>query len=83
MILPAVPVHVLRRDTGLEPTRHMMDRAMIERLKTWPELKADRRALTTLEYALIAGVLTLAVLTASTILGNGIDNSFSGVAGTL
>jgi Flp pilus assembly pilin Flp len=60
-----------------------MDCTMIEHLKTWPELKADRRALTALEYALIAGVLTLAVLAASTILGNGIDSSFSSVADVL
>lgn len=56
---------------------------MIEHLKTSPELKADRRALTALEYALIAGVLTLAVLAASTILGNGIGSSFSSVADVL
>jgi pilus assembly protein Flp/PilA len=60
-----------------------MDCAMIEYLKTWPELKADRRAMTALGYALIAGVLALAVLAASSVLGSGIDNAFSGLARVL
>ena len=56
---------------------------MIECLKIRPKLKTDRRALAALEYALIAGVLALAVLAVSTILGNGIDSSFSDIADLL
>ena len=56
---------------------------MIEYLKTWLELTTDRRAVTTLEYALMAGVLALAVLAASSVLGSGIDNAFRGLARVL
>jgi Flp pilus assembly pilin Flp len=56
---------------------------MIECLKTCPELKANRRAMTTPECALIAEVLALAVFAVSTILGNGIDSSFRRVAEVL
>jgi Flp pilus assembly pilin Flp len=60
-----------------------MDCTMIEYLKTCLELKADRRAVTTVEYALMAGVLALAVLAASSVLGSGIDNAFSSLARVL
>ena len=56
---------------------------MIEYLKTCLELKADRRAVTTVEYALMAGVLALAVLAASSVLGSDIENAFSGLARVL
>jgi Flp pilus assembly pilin Flp len=70
-----------QRSAGL--TLRAMDCTMIECLKTSPKPKTDRRALTALEYALIAGVLALAVLAVSTILSNGIDSSFSSVADML
>ena len=35
---------------------------MIEYVKTWLELKTDRRAVTALEYALIAGVIVATIL---------------------
>jgi Flp pilus assembly pilin Flp len=60
-----------------------MDCTMIGYLTTWLKLKADRPAVTALEYALMAGVLALAVLTASSILGSGIDNAFSDLARVL
>ena len=53
---------------------------MIECLKTWPDLKLDRRAVTALEYALIAGLLAIAVLAASSTLGVGIENAFTVLA---
>jgi pilus assembly protein Flp/PilA len=56
---------------------------MIAYLKTWLGLRTIRRAVTALEYALIAGLLAVAVLTASSILGDGIDNAFSTVANLL
>jgi Flp pilus assembly pilin Flp len=57
-----------------------MEPMMTEYLKAWPSLKADSRAVAALEYVLMAGVLALAVFAVSTILGNGIDNSFSSLA---
>jgi len=56
---------------------------MIAYLKTWLGLRTARRAVTALEYALIAGLLAVAVLTASSILGGGIDAAFSAVANLL
>jgi Flp pilus assembly pilin Flp len=56
---------------------------MIAYLKTWLGLRTIRRAMTALEYALIAGLLALAVLTASSTLGGSIDDAFSNLANLL
>ena len=53
---------------------------MIECPKTWLELKADRRAVTALEYALMVGLLVVAVLAASGILGGSIEDAFTVLA---
>lgn len=56
---------------------------MIEYLKTWAALRGDRRAVTALEYGLIAGVLAVAVVAAFNILGNGLENAFTNITGKL
>jgi Flp pilus assembly pilin Flp len=48
---------------------------MFEYLKTWLQLHADRRGITALEYAAIAGVLVAVVVTAATTLGGDISNT--------
>jgi len=53
---------------------------MIEYLKTWLELKTDRRAVTALEYGIIAGVLAVVVVTAFNSLGSGLNNAFTTIA---
>jgi len=53
---------------------------MIECPKTWLDLKADHRAVTALEYALMVGLLVVAVLAASLTLGGSIDDAFAYVA---
>ncbi len=53
---------------------------MIEYLKAWLELKTDRRAVTALEYGVIAGVLSVVVVSAFNTLGNGLNNSFSHIS---
>ena len=50
---------------------------MIECLKIWPELEADHRAVTAQDYALMVGLLVVAVLAASITLGGSIDDAFS------
>jgi pilus assembly protein Flp/PilA len=55
-------------------------KTMIEYLKTWLELKTDRRAVTALEYGVIAGVLAVVVVTAFTTLGTGLNNAFTNVS---
>jgi pilus assembly protein Flp/PilA len=58
----------------------MKDATMIEYLKTWLTLKTDRRAVTALEYGVIAGVLAVVVVTAFTTLGTGLNNAFTSVS---
>jgi pilus assembly protein Flp/PilA len=56
---------------------------MIEYLTAWLELKTDRRAVTALEYGVIAGVLAVVVVTAFNTLGNGLNNAFNSVSSQL
>ena len=56
---------------------------MIEYLKTWLELKTDRRAVTALEYGVIAGVLAVVVVTAFNTLGTGLNTAFTHVSNQL
>lgn len=46
-------------------------------------LKMDKRAVTALEYGLIAAILGTAIATAFGTLGNSLKNSFNNVAATL
>ena len=64
-------------------TQHVMYCTMIEYLKTWLELKTDRRAVTALEYGVIAGVLAVVVVAAFTTLGTGLNNAFTTISGKL
>lgn len=56
---------------------------MIEYIKTWLQLKTDRRAVTALEYGVIAGVLAVVVVTAFNTLGTGLNSAFNHVASQL
>ena len=53
---------------------------MIEYLNTWLTLKTDRRAVTALEYGVIAGVLAVVVVTAFNTLGTGLNTAFTNVS---
>jgi pilus assembly protein Flp/PilA len=53
---------------------------MFEYLKTWLTLKTDRRAVTALEYGVIAGVLAVVVVTAFTTLGTGLQTAFTNIS---
>jgi pilus assembly protein Flp/PilA len=53
---------------------------MFEYLKTWLTLKTDRRAVTALEYGVIAGVLAVVVVTAFTALGTGLETAFTNIS---
>jgi pilus assembly protein Flp/PilA len=53
---------------------------MIEYLKTLVALKADRRAVTALEYGIIAGVLAVGIVTAFTTLTGGLGTAFTDIA---
>jgi pilus assembly protein Flp/PilA len=56
---------------------------MIEYLKTWLELKTDRRAVTMLEYGLIAALIAAVCVTAVSSLGTHISSTFNTVAGSI
>ena len=56
---------------------------MIEYLKTWLELKADRRAVTALEYGLIAGVIVATVAVGFGVLANDLSNKFNNIGAGL
>jgi pilus assembly protein Flp/PilA len=56
---------------------------MIEYVKTWLELKTDRRAVTALEYALIAGVIVATILVGFQVLANDMSNKFGAIGGSL
>jgi pilus assembly protein Flp/PilA len=53
---------------------------MIEYVKTWLELKTDKRAVTALEYGLIAALIAGVIVTAVTALGTNISATFTTIA---
>ena len=53
---------------------------MYEYVKTWLELKTDKRAVTALEYGLIAGVLVVTMIVGFNILGAKMSTQFNAVA---
>jgi Flp pilus assembly pilin Flp len=56
---------------------------MFEYIKTWVELKTDRRAVTALEYALIAGVIVATILAGFQVLAGDLSSKFSAIGGSL
>ena len=56
---------------------------MIEYVKTWLELKTDRRAVTALEYALIAGVIVATILVGFKVLASDMSAQFNPIGGSL
>ena len=48
-------------------------------LKLWLALKSDHRAVTALEYGLIAALIAGVIITAVTTLGTGISNTFTSI----
>ncbi len=53
---------------------------MMTYLKTWLALRADRRAVTALEYGVIAGVIAVVVVTAFNTFGTGLNAAFTSVS---
>jgi Flp pilus assembly pilin Flp len=50
---------------------------MIEYIRTWLELKADRRGVTALEYGLIASVIVATILVGFQVLAGDLSNEFN------
>jgi pilus assembly protein Flp/PilA len=54
---------------------------MFEYLMGWAQLKTDRRAVTALEYGLIAALIAGVVVTAVTLIGTNLTTTFTTLAG--
>jgi Flp pilus assembly pilin Flp len=56
---------------------------MYEYLKTWLELKTDRRAVTMLEYAIMGSIIAAALVIAVPILTGAVNTEFGTIAGNI
>jgi Flp pilus assembly pilin Flp len=56
---------------------------MIHLTALWATIKADRRAVTSLEYGLIAGVIVATIAVGFATLANALSTQFSGLGGSL
>ena len=56
---------------------------MFAYLMTWMQLRTDRRAVTAIEYGLIASLVAVAIVTAVTALGTGLGTAFTTVTAAL
>ena len=56
---------------------------MYDFLKIWLSLKVDRRAVTALEYGLIAALIAGVIITAVTTLGSNLSTTFTNIAGKI
>lgn len=56
---------------------------MLEILKIWLELKYDRRAVTALEYGLIAGAIAAVIAATVVGMGKSVESQFQTIASSL
>ncbi len=56
---------------------------LVNYVRTVLALKTDKRAVTAIEYALIAALIAVVIIGAVTTLGKGVSNTFSKVANEL
>ena len=56
---------------------------MLDYCRQWLELKWDRRAVTALEYGLIAGVIVATIMIGFSILATSLSKSFSTIGNSL
>ena len=56
---------------------------MIEYLRTWLDLRVDQRAVTALEYGLIAGAIAAVIAATVVGLGQSIETTFQNIASNL
>lgn len=56
---------------------------MIECLRTWLQLRVDRRAVTALEYGLIAGAIAAVIAGTVVTMGQSIETTFTTISNSL
>jgi Flp pilus assembly pilin Flp len=61
----------------------MAEKTMVLYLTIWIQLKAERRAVTALEYGLIAGVIVATIAVGFRVLANALSTKFSAIGGSL
>jgi Flp pilus assembly pilin Flp len=61
----------------------MGNKNMIDYIKTWAALRTDRRAVTALEYAMIAGVIVATVAVGFGVIASDVKTQFSTLGGSL
>ena len=52
---------------------------MFDYIKTWAALRTDRRAVTALEYAMIAGIIVAVIAVGFGVLASDISNKFNAI----
>ena len=53
---------------------------MLDYFKTWMQLRGDKRAVTMLEYGILAAVIAAVCVTAATLIGTNLSTTFNSVA---
>ena len=56
---------------------------MLEPVTTWLRIHADRRAVTAIEYGLIAGLVALAIITGVALIGSDLGTTFTSVSSAI
>ena len=56
---------------------------MLECIKVWAELRLDRRAVTALEYGLIAGVIVATIAAGFSIMADNLSTQFENISNSL
>jgi pilus assembly protein Flp/PilA len=56
---------------------------MLQYSLLWPKLRTDRRAVTALEYGLIAGVVVATIMVGFSLLANDLSQQFENIGNTL
>jgi Flp pilus assembly pilin Flp len=65
---------------GIYRKREMRRNRMFEYVKSWMELKTDRRAVTMLEYAIMGSIIAAALVLAVPLLTNAVSSEFTTIA---
>lgn len=68
---------IVRATPSLRAGRITRGYGMIEYISSWLELRVDRRAVTALEYGLIAALIAVVIITAVTTVGTNLTKTFT------
>ena len=72
-------IGTIRVTGGITENREMRRLDMFGHLKTWLELKTDRRGVTMLEYAIMGSIIAAALVIAVPLLTGAVSTAFGGI----